>query len=86
MGNVATITHDRWPQQSSGHPPGAQLWVMFHYDTSHMLRGTVVRNDAEAPYRMIIRLDDGRYVLADECQYADGPPRSNQETPHAIHP
>ena len=77
MGNVATITHDKCPTQSTHHPPGTQLWVMFHYDTAHMLRGTVVRNDSEAPHVMIIRLDDGRYVLDGECQYSEDRPHAN---------
>jgi hypothetical protein len=34
-----------------------------------MLMGEVVRDDIEAPYIMIIRLDDGRHVLATECQW-----------------
>lgn len=79
MGNVATIAHDKWPAQSKHHPPGKKLHVMFHYDTAHMLRGTVVRNDAETPHVMIIRLDDGRYVLDGECQYSE-------DSPNAYHP
>jgi hypothetical protein len=69
MGNVATITHDRFPKQADILPPGTRLQVMFHYDTAHMLLGTVVRNDIEQPFRMIIALDDGRYVVSAECQY-----------------
>jgi hypothetical protein len=74
MGNVATIRHDAFPRQSEIHPPGTRLWVFFHNDLAHILPGTVVRNDDEAPHRMIIRLDDGRYVLQTECQYSDDLP------------
>ncbi len=73
MGNVATITHDCWPEQSEYNAPGSRLFVCFHYDTKHVLQGEVVRNDAEEPHRMIIRLDDGRYVLGTECQFSGEP-------------
>lgn len=69
MGNVATITHERFPKQSDILSPGTRLRVMFHYDDAHMLLGTVVRNDIENPYRMIIALDDGRFIVGTECQY-----------------
>ena len=69
MGNVATIAHDRFPRQADILPPGTRLKIMFHYDTAHMLTVTIVRNDIEPPYRMLIALDDGRYVVGDECQY-----------------
>jgi hypothetical protein len=59
--------------------------VAFHYDFAHMQRGTVVRNDVEPPHRMIIRLDDGRYVLPDECQYSEDLPHL-KEPYHAYHP
>ena len=85
MGSVTTIAHDRWPAQSTAMPPGTQLWVAFYYDFANMLRGTVVRNDTEPPYRMIIRLDDGRYIMDDECQYSEERPYS-KDAPHAHHP
>lgn len=43
--------------------------VMFNYDDSTTTMGTIVREDAEAPHKTIIKLDDGRYVLSTECQY-----------------
>jgi len=43
--------------------------VCFDYDTSRTLLGLVVRDDAEEPGRMIIKLEDGRHVLSTECQY-----------------
>jgi hypothetical protein len=43
--------------------------VCFQYDTSRTCNGTIVRDDLEDPWQMIIRLDDGRHVLATECQY-----------------
>lgn len=67
MGNVASISHDTFPKQACliGH----RVSVCFHYDTTHRLAGTIVRDDMEAPYEGIIRLDDGRYVRVSECQY-----------------
>ncbi len=32
--------------------------------------GVIVRDDKEEPGEKIIKLDDGRYVLATECQYS----------------
>lgn len=43
--------------------------VCFRYDTSVLIDGIIVRDDAEPPGLTIIRLDDGRYVLSTECQY-----------------
>jgi hypothetical protein len=44
--------------------------VCFNFDTSCTVRGTVVRDDAEEPGRMIIQLENGWFVLATECQYS----------------
>ena len=43
--------------------------MCFNYDTSACIFGEVIRDDAEAPGVMIIRLDDSRYVLSTECQW-----------------
>lgn len=61
------ITHDTFPEQ--GPFLNRRVQVCFDYDTTHILEGLVVRDDAEEPGRMIIMLDDGRYVLSTECQY-----------------
>jgi hypothetical protein len=68
MGNVATISLDKWPKQ--GKHLGERAEVCFHYDTSKTIMGTIVRDDMEHPFRTIIKLDDGRYIEAAECQYA----------------
>lgn len=44
--------------------------VCFDYDTSQTWEGRIVRDDCEPPGRLIIALDDGRYVLSTECQYS----------------
>lgn len=67
MGVVENIGADQWPKQ--GHYLGQRCKVVFRYDTSRPSLGTIVRDDAEAPWQTIIRLDDGRTVLATECQY-----------------
>lgn len=71
MGHVDSIGFIRWPEQ--GCYLGCSVLVAFDYDTSMLLRGTVVRDDAEEPGRMIIALEDGRYVLSTECQYRPEP-------------
>jgi len=73
MGVVSTIDHDKFPKQGSF--KGRRCQVCFNYDLSGSVGGTIVRDDREAPFRTIIQLDDGRFVLATECQYS--PERNN---------
>lgn len=68
MGVVASVGFDTWPRQ--GPWLGKRTVVCFHYDTSRTVMGTVVRNDAEAPFRTVISLDNGRIVLGDECMHS----------------
>jgi hypothetical protein len=56
-----------YPRQGSN--LGQPCEVCFNYDTAHSVSGVIVRDDVEAPYQTIIRLDDGRYVRSVECQY-----------------
>jgi hypothetical protein len=67
MGCHENITASRFPAQDEY--LGMRTDVVFHYDALKRLGGTVVRSDREEPGEMIIRLDDGRYVRAVECQY-----------------
>lgn len=67
MGVVDNISHDQWPIQSDN--LGKRVAIIFGYNFEHSFLGTIVRDDRETPYRMIIHLDNGRFVLADECQY-----------------
>lgn len=67
MGVVNNITISKFPNQ--GHWVGKRCEVCFHYDTQNRIGGTVVRDDREEPHLCIIRLDDGRHVLATECQH-----------------
>lgn len=67
MGSIPTINAHRFPTQ--GEYLGRRVEVCFNYDAEAPLRGEIVRDDMEEPMRTIIKLDDGRYVLATECQY-----------------
>lgn len=67
MGVVSNIKHDKFPEQ--GNYLGRKVKVCFHYDTNNTIPGVIVRDDKEEPHRTIIKLDDGRHVLAIECQY-----------------
>jgi hypothetical protein len=68
MGCIAEVGRTSFPKQ--GNFLGKRTEVCFHFDTSDTVYGTIVRDDHENPWVTIIRLDDGRFVLATECQYA----------------
>ncbi len=67
MGSVRTIGAHKWPKQTA--LLRRRTKVMFHYQPPE-LTGTIVRCDAEEPHITIILLDDGRFVLASECQHS----------------
>ena len=67
MGCVSNISATAFPKRGSF--IGSRVRVCFNYDTSACIFGEVIRDDAEAPGVMIIRLDDSRYVLSTECQW-----------------
>lgn len=75
MGCVETIAYDKFPKQRDKNykypymAVGARVKVCFNYDTSKYCMGTIVRSDTEEPFEEIIRLDDGRFIRAVECQY-----------------
>jgi hypothetical protein len=69
MGTVANIGMYCFPRQSDW--VGRRVRVCFHYDTEVAIGGEMVRDDYEAPWLCIIKLDDGRYVMATECQYTE---------------
>lgn len=68
MGIIENVTHNKFPKQGSW--LGKRTRVIFHYDMSHELMGTIVRDDNEAPWITIISLDDKRVVLATECMHS----------------
>lgn len=67
MGVSPHVGFDRFPEQGSF--LGRRVEVCFDYDTTRTILGRCVRDDAGGDGRMIILLDDGRAVLATECQY-----------------
>jgi hypothetical protein len=75
MGVHPNIGFLRFPKQ--GDWVGQRVRVLFDYDTTMQIEGTIVRDDAEEPGRTIIQLDDGRFVLTTECQHSlpFAPPR-----------
>lgn len=74
MGCVDTISYYNFPKQADNsykYPQiGKRVEVCYHFDTSKKHNGVIVRADREEPYRTIIALDNGRYVLATECQFS----------------
>lgn len=68
MGVTQNISMDTFPKQ--GPCLHKEVDVAFNYQTSHTMRGRIVRDDYEDPWQTIIALADGRYVLATECQYS----------------
>lgn len=66
MGVVANIDYGKFPEQGSW--KGVRCKVCFNYGRE-TIGGVIVRDDREPPHRTIIQLDDGRFVLASECQY-----------------
>lgn len=68
MGVAANVGFSQFPRQ--GNMLGRRVNVCFQYDPTKTIDGVCVRNDMVEPFRTIFRLDDGRYVLASECQYS----------------
>lgn len=67
MGVHPSIDFDKFPEQ--GKWLNVRTRVLFGY-RDEPIWGTIVRDDMEEPFRTIIKLDDGRYVLGTECQHS----------------
>lgn len=67
MGVEKNIDIKKFPKQSIW--LGKNVRVCFNYDSAKEIDGVIVRDDMESPGRTIIKLKDGRHVLATECQY-----------------
>lgn len=67
MGYHKNIGPDRWPAQSV--ITGKRVVVIFNFDLSFQLEGTLVRDDTEEPDISIIMLDNGKALLTTECQF-----------------
>ena len=76
MGCIDTITYDKFPKQKDKNykypqfKVGSRVKVCYHYDTLKYHYGTIVRDDLEEPFETIIKLDNGRYLRATECQFS----------------
>ena len=76
MGCIDTITYDKFPKQKDKNyiyprfKVGSRVKVCYHFDTSKYHYGTIVRDDLEEPFETIIKLDNGRYLRAVECQFS----------------
>ena len=76
MGCIDTITYDKFPKQKDENyiyprfKVGSRVKVCYHYDTLKYHYGTIVRDDLEEPFETIIKLDNGRYLRATECQFS----------------
>ena len=76
MGCIDTITYDKFPKQKDENyiyprfKVGSRVKVCYHFDTSKYHYGTIVRDDLEEPFEPIIKLDNGRYLRATECQFS----------------
>lgn len=68
MGVVQNVSYNKFPKQ--GNYLNKRTTVCFNYDTSKTIGGTIIRDDREEPFQTIIKLDDGKVVLAEECQYS----------------
>ena len=74
MGCIDTITYEKFPKQKDENykypqfKVGSRVKVCYHYDTLKYHYGTIVRDDLEEPFETIIKLDNGRYLRAVECQ------------------
>lgn len=67
MGVITNIDFEQYPNQTKY--AGQRVLVCFKYDTRRIIPATILRDDAEDPYRTVLRLDDGRIVLGNECQW-----------------
>jgi len=67
MGIEKNVGFEKFPKQ--GDLIGRDVEVGFNRDISKLINGRIVRDDIQEPYRTIIQLSDGRYVLGTECQY-----------------
>lgn len=72
MGVVDNIDFYSFPRQKTEGfcKVGDRVSVCYKYDTSRCHEGVIVRDDMEAPGETIIKLDNGRYLRATECQYS----------------
>lgn len=66
MGVHNNVGFDRFPKQGSW--LGKRCRVCFNYEDRYVM-GTIIRDDHDQPFITAIMLDNGKLVLATECQY-----------------
>ena len=65
---MSNIKRESWlPKQGTW--LGRIVNVCVDYNTEHIIKGLIVREDEEHPGIMIIKLDSGEYLQSTECQY-----------------
>ncbi|WP_348725686.1 hypothetical protein [Parabacteroides goldsteinii] len=74
MGIEKNIDTNNFPKQyttveNSMGGIGRKVEVCFNYKANKTIPGVIIRDDKELPFRMLIRLNDGRIILGTECQY-----------------
>ena len=67
MGVHKNISATKFPKQ--GKTAGTPVFLYFNYGPEEF-KAKYLRDDIEEPFRTIFQLEDGRVVLATECQYA----------------
>ncbi len=70
MGYHENVTADSLPKQGGFLHKRVVVFFSNCNAINKKFGGLVVRDDGEPPYRMIIRLDDGRHVMSTECLFA----------------
>lgn len=68
MGVHKNISYERFPKQ--GNHLGKYVMVSFDYHWDPRLKAKCIRDDVEEPFITIFQLEDGRCVLATECQHS----------------
>ena len=68
MGIEENIDSAKFPRQSN--LINKEVTVCFNYNAENSIQGVVVRDDIDRPFRMMIKLVGGRYILSTECQYS----------------
>lgn len=66
MGNHINITATKFPKQ--GQQLGKAAKLIFHYSNPE-IDAVVVRDDIESPFITAFKTEDGRFILATECQW-----------------
>jgi len=75
METIRAIGGRRFPEQysvneSANGGVGRKVVVHFNNDDKQTAIGVIIRDDKEPPLMTVIRLSDGRVVLATECLYS----------------